>query len=98
VWFWASLGLTAAFVAGTVASGVDTKNKHDTFVETGELRIAGHSAQVRTNVLFGFTSALALATAGLGIFAVDWGDDEAPETARLFAGPAGLSLSVVGDF
>lgn len=89
-WFVAGLALTAAAGGGAIASGLDTKGRHDDFVAarcpepgpTGECaRLAdeGSGAQARTNVLIGVTAALGAATAVLGF--VSFGGRGAPPGA-----------------
>jgi hypothetical protein len=74
VWFWASAGATAVLGAFTIGSGVDTLNEHDAYLATREPGgdEAGRAAQTRTNVLLIVTGSVALATAAMGVFAVDW--------------------------
>jgi hypothetical protein len=71
-WFGVAAGLSAALAAGSIASAVDTKNRWDTFQETGDGAEEGRDAQLRTNVLFFTTIAVHLGAAALGIFGTDW--------------------------
>ena len=93
--FWVGLALTGAAGGGTIALALDTKSKHDAFAEapTEEASIAGQNAETRTNVAFAITAGLGMTTAIVGLFAVDWGEDEqvdgtllvTPGGARAFA-------------
>jgi hypothetical protein len=76
--FWVGLGITLAAGGGTIASFIDLRNIHQDFDEAPSPTLAdeGNAAQLRTRVLLGVTSGLAVTTALVGIFAVDWGDDE----------------------
>ena len=47
----------------------------------------GRAAQTRTNVLIGVTSALGVATAAVGLFAIDWGKSSHPTTTEGRAKP-----------
>lgn len=96
-WFGVGVGLTVLGAGATLVSGLDTLAIHDDFeAEPTETRAAwGRSAETRTNVLAGLTGAVAVGTALVGLFAVDWGPDE-PRVAPLVAplpggGAAGLS-------
>jgi hypothetical protein len=57
----------------TIASGVDTANKHSAFVSdpTDAGASSGRAAELRTNVLLGATGASAVAT-GVMALMVDW--------------------------
>ncbi|HZO14739.1 MAG TPA: hypothetical protein VFB62_15805 [Polyangiaceae bacterium] len=68
VWFWVTLGITAALGAGTIASAVDWKAKHDDFVAgpTDEKSVEGQAVETRTNVLIGVTAGGAVAAGVLG--------------------------------
>ncbi len=100
VWFWVGVGLTGASLGGTIASAVDTASKREDFEAAPSRRLAdaGEAAQLRTNALIGVTAGLAVVTGVLGIFVVDWGDDQpvaehVGSSARA-ARPAAMSLSV----
>ena len=89
-WFWIGAGLTAASGGVLIWSGVDTLGQHDDFQNRRTLDPAsGQAAQTRTNVLVGVTSALGVATAALGIFAVRW---SSRERAALSLGPGGITI------
>jgi hypothetical protein len=97
---WFIVGLVATGVAGgaAIASGVDTLDKHSSFVgdcqgaviasgaHCGQRGVDGQSAQMRTDVLVGVTGGLAAATAVTALF-VRWHD------VRLAAGPAVVTLA-----
>lgn len=89
VWVLAGAGATAALGAVTVASAVDTKNKHDAYERSALGAEEGRASQTRTNVLFAATAVVGLATAGVALFAVRW---SGPATAALRVDPAGLAL------
>ena len=72
-WFFVGLGGTAVVGGLTIASGVDTKNKHDAFEAAGIDIEGGRAAQTRTNILLVATGTVGLATAAIGLFAVRWG-------------------------
>ncbi|HSO37398.1 MAG TPA: hypothetical protein VLT33_32960 [Labilithrix sp.] len=86
IWFFVGIGVTAAFGGVTVLSGLDAANKHDRFDRDGcgtrgsgplpadcdQRGHDGESAQLRTNVLLGATALVAVATVGVGVFAVRW--------------------------
>lgn len=90
-WFFVGAGLTAVAGAFTVASGVDTLDKHGQWDQTGDASVnsSGRSAQTRTNVLVAVTGGLGLATLGLGLFGVRWGKSKVTK--------ASASLGVDGD-
>ena len=95
-WFWVGVGATALFTGITVASGVDTLDRHAEFIadkprdkDKGE---AGQSAETRTYVLLGVTCALGIGTAALGAFAVQWDAGAATVAVQPAAGGAALSL------
>ncbi len=83
-WFFAGLGLTALTGAATVASGVDTMNKHNAFAadrSNAELAEDGRAADRRTTVLLIVTSSAAVVTGVVGLFLVRWSDHE-PRATR----------------
>jgi hypothetical protein len=82
-WFFVALGVTTGLGAATIWSGVDTLQKHDDYLAapTQDAYDEGRAAQLRTNVLIGVTSATAVVTVLVGIFAVDWTGDDPPATA-----------------
>lgn len=91
-WFWIGAGLTAASGGVLIWSGVDTLGQHDDYYNRRTLDPAsGQAAQTRTNVLVGVTSALGVATAALGIFAVRWSSRE-PAATALSVGPGGFTI------
>lgn len=101
-WFVGGAAITAGLAAGTIASAVDTSHIHDDFdavkskgptAEGDRLKSSGESASVRTYVLIGVTSAAAVATAAVGIFAVKWRSDGPVKTVSLSPSPGGLSAS-----
>ncbi|HSU40871.1 MAG TPA: hypothetical protein VLJ38_14930 [Polyangiaceae bacterium] len=87
--FWAGVGATGVAGIVTIWSGIDTVNNpgadkvrtecapHD---ENCKYYKDGRSAQTRTNVLIGVTSVLGVATAAVGLFAIDWGKSSHPTT------------------
>ncbi len=82
-WFWGGLGVTAVLGGVTAWSGVDALKRHSDFeaTPTADLQSSGKSAQLRTNVLIGVTSAVGLATLLVAVVAVRWGGAEgAPES------------------
>jgi hypothetical protein len=85
--FFVGAGLTAAAGGVTVWSGLDTQNnpgpervKRECADENCELYKDGRSKQLRTNVLIGVTSGLAVATGLIGALAVDWGGTDTGKT------------------
>jgi len=82
VWFFAALGATAVSAGTTIWSGVDTLQRHASFIDSGcaqsngaacsSLANEGTSAQTRTNVLLATTAALGVGTAVLGVFVIRW--------------------------
>lgn len=75
VWFWVAAGATAIGAGVSVVSGLDTKSKHDAFVADRSSTQAsndGKASEQRTILLLAGTGVLAVATAALGLFAVDW--------------------------
>jgi hypothetical protein len=97
-WFWVGVGATGLFTALTVASGVDTLDRHAEFVadKSEEKAEAGESAETRTYVLLGVTCALGVGTAALGAFAVRW--DAGDATVAVLPAAGGAALSVGGAF
>ena len=98
MWFWISAGATAVAGGFTIASGVDTANRHATFVQDcvppattrcPQLSTDGQGAQTRTNVLIGVTAALGAATFATGLL-VRW--HGASGSATVTAGPGTLSF------
>jgi hypothetical protein len=80
--FWAGVGATGVAGIVTVWSGIDTINNPGADKVKAECAAGdenckyykdGRSAQLRTNVLIGVTGALGVATAAIGLFAIDWG-------------------------
>ncbi len=73
-WFWISGAATLVAGGVTVASFIDTKNKHDDFVSAPSTssQSAGQSAQTRTDILLGVTGGLAVLTGVVGIVFVGW--------------------------
>ncbi len=82
-WFWVGIGLTTIGLGASIASGVDTLHLHQVFAAqpNAARQDDGRAAQLRTNVFFGVTAALAVATAGVGVFAVKWGNGEKTSTS-----------------
>lgn len=84
VWFWVAAGVTAASAGVSVVSGLDTKSKHDAFVADRSNTQAsndGKASEQRTILLLAGTGVLAVATAALGLFAVDWRDSPSTSSA-----------------
>jgi hypothetical protein len=113
--FFVGVGLTVAAGGVTVWSGLDTKNnpgpeKVKAECAAGDtncpLYKEGRSKQLRTNILIGVTSALAVGTGLIGALAVDWGgggtSDASAKTKRKVQPIAGWShgpnLGVRGTF
>ncbi|MBS2017910.1 MAG: hypothetical protein JST00_33850 [Deltaproteobacteria bacterium] len=82
-WFWVGVGLTAALGAVTIASAVDTSDKHEAFraQPTQDLQDRGLDAQLRTNLLAGGTGLVGIATLVAGAFFVKWGGERTPSQA-----------------
>jgi hypothetical protein len=96
-WFWVGIGLTTIGLGASIASGIDTLHKHQVFAAqaTAAGQDDGRSAQLRTNVLFAVTGVLAVATAGVGIFAVGWGrGQKTSTTVDLQARGLGIALTM----
>jgi hypothetical protein len=94
-WFWVGIGLTTIVGGASLASGVDTLHQHQVFAANPSAagQQDGRAAQLRTNVLFGVTAALAVATAGVGIFAVRW-DRGQKTSASVDLAARGLGFAV----
>jgi hypothetical protein len=85
VWFWLGTGATALSGGATLASGLDTLSKHQSFVDArcpvagssacNTLSTSGTSAQTRTDVLVGVTAAVGVATVVVLLF-TRWGSGE----------------------
>ncbi len=77
-WFWISFAATGAVGVGAIVSAVDTATRHAEFTDapTAELAADGEAAQTRTNVLLGVTGGLAALTLAVGLFVVDWDQDD----------------------
>jgi hypothetical protein len=100
VWFFVSLGATAAAGGLALWSGLDTvqaRNAWDAHPTAAGLE-EGRDKQLRTNVLLGATAGLALVSGALGVFATDWSGGpqrvEARAGVALAAGPGGASVHV----
>jgi len=105
VWFFAGIGLTAAFGGATVVSGIDAAVRHDSFDRDGcgtsgtgprpadcdQRGHNGESAQLRTNVLLGATALVAVATVAVGIFAVRWKNGTRARVTASARGPAAMA-------
>jgi hypothetical protein len=74
--FWIAAGATVLLAGLSIASYADTKAKHDRFEKGGatdaDLADDGSRAEQRTYVLLALTAVGGAATAGLGLFFVDW--------------------------
>ncbi|RLB48869.1 MAG: hypothetical protein DRJ42_22270 [Deltaproteobacteria bacterium] len=96
------VGLGATAVVGAVAlwSGIDTLSARDAYVDdpTEAGYEDGTGRQARTNALIGVTVGLGVATAALFVLATLGGDEEAPVTASVSAGPEGAGVNLVGSF
>ncbi len=88
--FFVGLGLTVVSSAVLVWSGIDTVDKNDSFKAqpSDAAQQDGMDAQLRTNVLVGVTSGLAVATVVFA-FLTDWGGDEVTSGATIEVDPAG---------
>jgi hypothetical protein len=81
VWFLTAAAVTAVAGGFTIASGVDTANRHSSFVaqgcgseggaDCGTLASSGNNAQTRTNILATTTGVLGVTTIALALF-VQW--------------------------
>jgi hypothetical protein len=103
--FFVGLGLTAILGAATVASAVDTKGQHDSFLQNGcagsvhgdcsILAENGMGAQTRTNILIGVTAALGAGTAVLGVLSFRArGEDRAAVSLGVRAGGPVATLTL----
>ncbi|MEJ7734993.1 MAG: hypothetical protein WKG00_38115 [Polyangiaceae bacterium] len=91
--FWVGAGATVVLGGVTAWSGLDTLDRHRKWDDGDDAaKDAGKAAQLRTNVLIGVTGALALGTAAIGIWAVDWGGS-APKSARVAVAPGGITAT-----
>jgi hypothetical protein len=93
-WFLIGLGATVAAGAGTVISGLDTRERHAAFRSDPSLeaRDDGRAAQLRTNVLLGITGVCAGTTAVLALF-TDWGSDNG-QRAAVRIGPSSVAAAL----
>ncbi len=96
------VGLGATAVAGAIAlwSGIDTLSARDAYVDdpTEAGYEDGTGREARTNALIGVTVGLGVATAALFVLATLGGDEEAPVTASISAGPEGAGVNLAGSF
>lgn len=98
--FFTGLGLTLVSGAVLIWSGVDTNAALSEF-EKNPTQAGfddGLSKETRTNVLIGVTSALAVASAAIGIFATEWGGGGSSESAKLRVHVGPLGAIVEGAF
>jgi hypothetical protein len=98
-WFWVGLGATAVVGGVGLVSGLDTASKYDEFAKdrsNEEASSAGQSAQTRTIVLLAGTGVLAVATAAIGLFFVDWDSRAAPSSSSAGAGRPRFTLKKAG--
>jgi hypothetical protein len=92
--FFIGAGITVALGAGTVVSGIDTKNNPG----VDKVRAAcagkgescpeyqdGKSAEMRTNILLGATIGAAVVTGVIGVFFTQW--SSSPSTVKVGATP-----------
>ncbi len=86
-WFGVTLGVTAALGAGTIASAVDTRDRHEAFERTGLGAEDGESAELRTNVLVGVTAGGVVASVVLAVVTFR-PSDASPTAARATARPS----------
>ena len=91
--FWTGVGLSVVSAGVSIWSSLDTKHKHDDFASKpsdSELADQGKSAQLRTNILWGVTGGVALATVAIGAFATRWSSNveigAAPTSSGLWVG------------
>lgn len=98
VWFFVGAGVTVAVGAVATWSALDTKSAFDSYQRdlpaldqaAADRRVDdGHALETRTNVLWAVTGALAIGTAALGVFVVDWTPSR--ETA-VVVGPGAAAL------
>ena len=83
----------AVGLAGTgIWSGLDTNKAHDAYVKnpTHEAFTQGQSKQLRTNLLFGSSIAVGVATAAVAIWWTRWGSSETPGVALAPTAGGGL--------
>jgi hypothetical protein len=96
--FWTAAGLTAASAGAALVSGLDTKQRHDAYLEapTPDGYAQGVQSQRRTNLLFLSTGVLGALTLGLAFF-TDW-DGATTVSPQVDASLDGASVSVSRRF
>jgi hypothetical protein len=84
VWFWFGAGLTAVVGGVAIASGLDTRAKHDDFAAhpSADAQQAGLDAQLRTNLLAGGAGLAGVVTAVVGLVFVQWSSPASSSTAN----------------
>lgn len=91
-------GAAVALGGVGVWSAIDTGGRHDDFERSGcpanirlgdcaSLAEAGRAAELRTNVLFGVSGALAVGALAMGVFFTDWGSAKGRAGALYVAPP-----------
>jgi hypothetical protein len=107
VFFWVGVGTTVALGGATIWSGVDTLNNPGPDAvrercaglgESCELYREGQRKELRTNVLFGISAAVAVATAVTGLFFTDFSPARAERdvrTGRILVRPWALAMPEV---
>jgi hypothetical protein len=77
-WFFVGVGVTALVGGASIASGVDTANKHEAFAadrSNTQLASDGRFADQRTTALVVATGGVAVVTGIVGLLLVRWGAD-----------------------
>jgi hypothetical protein len=99
IFFWLGVGATAVLAGATIASAIDTTNKHSDYSANGSTTAAqGIAAQTRTNVLLAVTGGVAVATACVGLFAVRWGGRKASSSGSNSLVLSGASIAFERTF
>jgi hypothetical protein len=114
-WVYVGAGLTAVAGGLTLWSGLETRAAYEDLKRDmpslepadAQRRVEdGEQLQTRTNILLAVTGVLALSTAGIAWFGVDWSATGQPKTSRLKATPPAdwtvhvnaCSVEVLGHF
>ncbi|MEM9190885.1 MAG: hypothetical protein AAGF12_16995 [Myxococcota bacterium] len=98
-WFIAAAMATVVAGGFTIWSGTDVLSAHDRFLEmpTQDGLDDGRSRELRTNILIGVTSTLALTTFVLA-FLTDWSGEEEASPVSVEVSPNGASAVLQGTF
>jgi hypothetical protein len=101
-WVYVGAGLTVVLGGLSVWSGLDASSAYADFEdqapslsadEARERVDQGQAKDLRTHVLLGATAAVALATGGIALFAVDWGEAAGGDTAALHVYPGRVTIT-----